>query len=189
MASTAKSLALSFSFHHRRICPYGSDSPDFLLTEQSQPLPKWQMFLTLHHFCAPLLNLFYSQSCTGEPSTPGMTSPLLSRGRRRNPSSYMLSVLSQSSPGYLCPSFRQEHFATQFFVQEEHWVLPAELLSSQLPSRVYWCLGLFLTLWRIWDYPLNFMRFPNMQRSLWIVVQPSSTPPGFMSSANFLRVY
>lgn len=50
----------------------------------------------------------------------------------------------------------------------------AELLSSQLPSRVCWCLRLFLsagfgiTVWIAWD-------FSNLQRSLWVVVQPFST--------------
>lgn len=49
MATNAKRL---FLFHSitARIYSHGSDSPDFLLNEQSQPLPKWQIFLTLKHF-------------------------------------------------------------------------------------------------------------------------------------------
>lgn len=117
----------SFIPSQQRNFSHGSYSPDFLLTEESQPLPKWQIFLTLNHFCAPLLNLLHCQFCTGEPNaekiTPGVVLPLLRRGRRRNPSSYLLSELSQNSPGYLCPSFLQEHVATQCFDQEEYWVV------------------------------------------------------------------
>lgn len=157
MATNANRQCLFHSIT-ARIYSHGSDSLDFLLTEQSQPLPKWQIFLTLKHFCAPLLNLLHCQSCTGQ-ITPGGASALLGIGGRRNPSSYMLSAFPD-----------QSRIPLDFFSARTRCYsafCPEGALSSSWQS--YFpasCLRWFLTQCRIWDYSFELNEiFPTCRGS------------------------
>lgn len=129
---------------------------------------------------------FASLFSTGEPNagqiTPGEALPLVRRGRRRNPSSYLLSVLSQTNPGYLWPPFLQEHIVTQFFCPggtlSPSWqsCFPANYPLGYTGASGYSLsnAGFRIALWIAWD-------FSNLQRSLWIVVKPSFALPSFFT--------
>ncbi|KAJ7419704.1 hypothetical protein WISP_52716 [Willisornis vidua] len=84
-----------------------------------------------------------------------------------------LPRVAQNTFGLLCCN---DTLLLNILSSRSSWSLLAELLSSPLASRVYHCLGLFLTGCRIWDLPfLNFKSLSKLQRSLWIVVQPSGS--------------
>lgn len=132
----------------------------------SQPLLVSKMLQLLNHLCGPSLDCPGRSclSCTEEPWTGHSTPGADERAKMTFLDLLAMNFLMQGTVGLLC------WLIVSLLSTKTLKPFSEELLSSQLVTTVYWCLGLFIP-WR--STLLSSVRFlsacfSSLSRSLWM---------------------
>lgn len=177
--------------------------PSLLQSKQSQlsqPLLKWKVFQSLHHFCAPSLDYLqrvHVSLVLGiselEHSTPGVTHQCWAEGKGNFPQP--ASCIPDASWGAVGPFYHKGTLlaCAQLRVRQDLQVLFCQTASKTGDPQCVLFIVPSLCCERgseISEIP--FSHFTSLSRHLWMWAKPSgvsATPPSIMSFVNLQKVH